>query len=284
MRILVTGATGNVGRLVVDELLACDPDPSVQIRALTTNPKKANLPDGVEVVTGFLGKLETMPAALEGVDTLYLAPYPPTAKEVVRLAKQAGVQRIVALSSTNADEEAKGDPSTWNYYAVEHAVLSEVEGMRWTFLRAGQFMWNLLDSAPQIKENGEVRAAYGKAAFAPVDIGDVAAVAARVLLTEGHDGEKYTLIGSETVSKLDATRIIGEVLGRAIPFIELTREEQRQQYFAVGLDEVTADWLLDNDAMGVDYPQPPDFTIERIAGRPAKTFKHFVAENVDVFK
>ncbi|MBM7788210.1 NAD(P)H-binding protein [Tenggerimyces flavus] len=287
MRILVTGATGNVGRLVVDELLARRPDPSVVVRALTTNPAKAALPEnveGLEVVTGFIGKLSTMPAALEGVDTLYLAPHQATAKEVVQLAKQAGVQRIVALSSTNADEEAKGDPSEWTYYATEHAVLTEGEGLRWTFLRAGQFMWNLLDNAEQIKTTGEVRAAYGKAAFAPVDIADIAAVAAKVLLTDGHDGEKYPLIGSETVSKIDATRVIGEVLGREIPFIELSREEARQTYLAAGLDEYVADWLLDNDAMGVDYPQPPDFTIERLTGRPAKTFKQFVSENRAVFE
>lgn len=283
MRILVTGATGNVGRLVVDELLAARPDPSVRIRALTTNPKKANLPDGVEVVTGFLGRLETMPAALEGVDTLYLAPHPATAKEVVRLAKQAGVQRVVALSSSEADEEAKGDPSTWHYYATEHAVLTEGKGLRWTFLRPGQFMWNLIDSAPQIKATGEVRAAYGKSAFAPIHLSDIAAVAAKVLLTDGHDGEKYLLAGPETISKIDATRIIGEVLGREIPFIELSREEARQQFVDGGLEEI-ADWMLDNDAMGVDYPQPPDFTVERLLGRPARTFRQFVAENVDAFE
>ncbi len=97
MTILVTGATGNVGRLVVDHLLAA----GAQVRALTNNPKKAALPAEVEVVEGYLGRVETLPAALAGVERMYLAPLPGTVREVVRLAKDAGVQHIVDLSSSN---------------------------------------------------------------------------------------------------------------------------------------------------------------------------------------
>ncbi|MBA2447349.1 MAG: NAD(P)H-binding protein [Chloroflexi bacterium] len=82
MKVLVTGATGNVGRLVVDHLLGS----GVEIRALTNNPTKAALPAGVEVAEGYLGKLSTMPTALEGVERMYLAPLPRTAREVVELA------------------------------------------------------------------------------------------------------------------------------------------------------------------------------------------------------
>jgi hypothetical protein len=75
MTVLVTGATGNIGRKVVDHLVAAGVP---EIRALTTDPAKANLPAGVEVVTGFLGKPETLSVALADVDRVYLAPYPPT--------------------------------------------------------------------------------------------------------------------------------------------------------------------------------------------------------------
>lgn len=109
MRILVTGATGNVGRLVVNHLL----EQGFAIRALSNNPAKAALPPDVEVVEGYLGRLSTLPAALEGVDRLYLAPLPRTVREVVALAADAGVERIVSLTSSNADMEAAGDSSTW---------------------------------------------------------------------------------------------------------------------------------------------------------------------------
>src|ERR1044071_9923146 len=95
MTILVTGATGNVGRLVVDQLVAAGGYPLGAVRALTNNPRKAALPAEVEVVEGYLGRIETLPAALKGVEVLYLAPLPRTVREVVRLAKAAGVQRLV---------------------------------------------------------------------------------------------------------------------------------------------------------------------------------------------
>src|SRR5688572_22574492 len=86
MRVLVTGATGNVGRLVVDQLQQLDS--GIEIRALTVDPARAALPEGVEVVEGYLGRLSTMPAALDGIERMYLAPLPRTAREVVNLAVQ----------------------------------------------------------------------------------------------------------------------------------------------------------------------------------------------------
>jgi uncharacterized protein YbjT (DUF2867 family) len=168
LTILVTGATGNVGRLVMDRLLKKG---ATGVRALTNNPQKAALSAEVEVSEGYIGRPETVPAALGGVQKMYLAPAPETAWEVVAMAEDAGVERIVDLAGYG-----------W-WRAVEEAV--EGSGIPWTHLRPGEFMDNALIWAPQIRATGTVRDAYPGAANAPIDLGDIAAVAAATLLHNG---------------------------------------------------------------------------------------------------
>lgn len=278
MRVLVTGATGNVGRLVVDELLGT----GVEIRALTNNPGNANLPGGVEIAEGFIGKPETVRDALVGVERLYLAPHPKTAQAVVDLAVQAGVRRIVDLSSSGADDEAQGDPASWWFYAVERAVES-APGVEWTHLRPGEFMLNALGWADSIRAEGVVRAAYGAASYAPLDLVDIAAVAAKTLLEDGHHGQKYAMTGPESLSKIEKVRIIGEVLGREIRFVEISHAEARAQMLAQGYGEA-ADWLLDGDAQMIGQPQPVLPTVPNLLGRPSRTFAEWTRAHADAFR
>jgi len=267
MRILVTGATGNVGRLVVDHLLAAG---ATQVRALTANPAKAALPAGVEVVDGYLGRLETMPAALEGVDRMYLAPLPQTVRQVVELARQAGVQRIVDLAG----------PEGGRWHAVEEAV--EESGIAWTHLEAGEFMTNTQIWAEQIRNTGTVRDAYPTAADAPIALEDIAAVAAAVLLEDSHDGKTYELTGPQTVTRAERVRLIGEALGRNIPFVELTHEQAVEQLSAV-MGEHAA-WYLDLMAQLAEHPQPAVPTVEEITGRPGTTFAEWAIQHADAFR
>ena len=97
--------------------------------------------------------------------------------------------------------------------------------------------------------------AYGAAAYAPLDLVDIAAVAAKTLLEDGHHGQKYAMTGPESLSKVEKVRIIGEVLGREIRFVEIGHEEARAEMLALGYGEA-ADWLLDGDAQMVGRPQP----------------------------
>jgi uncharacterized protein YbjT (DUF2867 family) len=277
MTILVTGATGNVGRLVVDQLLAAG---AKHIRALTNNPGKAALPAEVEVFEGYLGRPATLPAALEGVERMYLAPLPRTVREVVQLAKAAGVRHIVDLSSSDADNEAAGDPSGWHYYAVERAV--EDSGMPWTHLRPGEFMTNTLGWAEQIRSTGVVRAAHANTATAIIDLGDIAAVAARVLLEDGHIDKKYELTGPEAVKRRELARLIGEAIGREVRFEELTREQALAE-LRPSMGEY-AEWYVDGIGMLVDYPQVPLPTVAQITGRPATTFAQWAARHAELFR
>lgn len=143
--ILVTGATGSVGRLVVDHLLERG---ASGVRALSARPERAKLPADVEVVEGFIGRPETLPAALDGVESMYLAPYLPTVEEVVGLAAAAGVRHVVDLA---------GPAGNW-WHPIELAV--EASGLEWTHLDVGEFMDNSLDLIDQIRDTGVVRTAY----------------------------------------------------------------------------------------------------------------------------
>jgi uncharacterized protein YbjT (DUF2867 family) len=276
MPILVTGATGNVGRLVVDHLLAR----GARVRALTTNPGKAALPPEVEVIRGYLGRPESLRLALAGVERMYLAPLPATAAPVTRMAADAGVTRIVDLSSTECDVEAAGDPANWYFYAVEHAV--ESVDVSWTHLRAGEFMINTLMWAEQVRTTGRIRAPYAHAVTAPIDLGDIAEVAAVCLLEDGHAGKKYPLIGGEALSRAQMARCIGAAIGRSVPFEEQTRAQARAELLPVMGDAV--DWYLDGLADAVDHPHSPATTVANVCGRPATTYAEWAVTHAPEFR
>ena len=274
MTVLVTGATGNVGRLVVDELLKAD----VPVRALTVDPARAALPSEVEVVVGSLARPSTLP--LDGVDAVYLAPMARTVGRFCELADRAGIRRVVALSGSSVGDDHAG--SSGNEYAAVEAAVKAAD-FDWTFLRPGVFMNNTLAWAPMVRA-GEVRAAYGDAAQTPIHLGDIAAVAANVLTTEGHIGETYVLSGPESISQRGQVDAIGTVLGTEIRFHELTRDEQRAEWIGYGIADEIVDWLLDGFEFTVRHPQIPTGVVEKLLGRRGTTYAEWVALNADTFR
>lgn len=267
MRILVTGATGNVGRMVVDELLARGAD---QVRALTVDPSKAQLPAQVEVARGFLGRPETMPAALAGVDKLYLAPHPATVFEVCRLAAEAGVRHIVDMAG------AKG--GSWQ--VIEDGV--EASGVAYTHLEPGEFMANAEIWAAQIAAGDEVRDAYGDVVNAPVAQEDIAAVAAEVLLSGRHAGRSYELTGPEALSRRQMVAAIGRALGRDLRYVELTGDAALAHFEAL-MGEYGA-WYLDGLAQLAEHPEAAASTVADLLGRPATSYEEWARRHADLFR
>lgn len=276
MTILVTGATASVGRLLVDELVAA----GAPVRALTNKPARAALPEGVEVARGYLGKPETLPAALAGVDTVYLAPLPAYVDDFVRCARDAGVRRVVVLSGEPAEYEAQGDPSTWHYYRIERAI--EAGGFDWTFLRPGQFMTNTLDWAPSIKADGVVRAPYAGAVQTPIDLADIAAVARVVLLSSSYSARKITMSGPEGITQPEQVAWISEAIGREVRFEELTPDEYVEGLAPV-IGRETAQWLLDGFRMMAEHPMKPEPAVLDLTGRPGTTYREWARANAAVF-
>lgn len=273
MTILVTGATGSVGRLVVDELVAA----GVPVRALTVDPERASLPAEAEVVVGSLARPSTLP--LKGVSAVYLAPMARTVRRFCELARDAGIERVVALSGSSVGDDHEG--SSGNEYAAVEAAVREA-GFAWTFLRPGVFMNNTLDWAAMVRA-GEVAMAYGDATQTPIDLGDIAAVAARVLLSEGHVGATYVLSGPDSISLRGQVATLGSVLGKEVRFRELSRAEQREQWVGYGVPEQAVDWLLDGFEETLRHPQVPTGVVEKLLGRPGTTYAEWATARREVF-
>lgn len=284
--IVVTGATGNVGRQVVQQLVAV----GEPVRALSRHPERVEWPAGVESVAGDL--TEELPGELfDGARALYLFPEPRRVDEVVSAAAAAGVRHVVVLSSLAAGLEAVPGLEVLQrrHLVVEQAV--QASPMTWTHVRPGMFMTNTLGWAAGIRRDGVVREAYPDATAAPVHEADTAAVAVAALLDpEGHAGAAYALSGPEALSQLDRVRILTEELGREVRFEELTRGQARADLLAnPWMNEALADSLLDmlvgstvpRDGVGRDDLVLP--TVPDLLGRPARSFARWVDEHRDAF-
>src|ERR1700733_7400073 len=279
--VLVTGATGRVGRVVIDQLLAA----RVPVRALTHRPEAAaTLPANVKVVTGDLTVPESLDAGLRGVGAVFLVwTVPPaTAPAVIeRLATHA--QQVVFLSSPHQTPHPFFQQP--NPMAVLHADIERLMGaggLEATIIRPGMFASNTLFWwAAAIRDHGVVRWPYGAAETAPIDERDVAAVVARTLYEDEHAGGDYVLTGPESLSQAEQVGIIGDGTGRWIRFEELTPDEFRSETAGTWPRPVV-DMLLDAWAAAMGRPAYVTTTVSDILGS-ARPFRQWVADHATAF-
>ena len=272
-QILVTGATGTVGRQVVAELLAR----GHRVRALTRDAAKAALPDGVEVVEGDLTEPDGLAPALEGVTGLHLitfggAAFTPleTGPRILELARAAGVGRVTVLHG--------GGPTP-----LEDAVRAD-DALDWTVLMPVEFMANALEWADRIRASGEVREPFVSRLSAMVHEGDIGAVAAVALTEEGHAGQEYVITGPEVLTVDDKVRILAAAVGREIALVELTEEEAVAQWRAAYLPEDVIGFLLEAYGNTPEVGRTVSGTVEKVTGRPARTFAQWAAEHAGAFR
>ncbi|GHF37690.1 NAD(P)H-binding protein [Streptomyces morookaense] len=277
--ILVTGATGTVGSLLLEALHRSGTSP---VRGLTRDPQRAAaFPAGAEAVEGDFARPETLKRALDGVRSLFLVPGFGGEADVLAAARSAGVEHVVLLGSLGSGTHPHLVTAR-ERLAVEQALKDS--GMAWTVLRPTQFDSNALWWAASIRQHGAVFAPFPDTGLPAVHPADIAAVAHAALTDPAHRGRTYPLTGPETVSPRQQTAAIAEALGRELSCVEVARAAAHQQY-AVGLGDEVAKEVL--DLMGGD-PRPGMFevhdTVQRVTGLPARTFAQWARENVAAFR
>ncbi|GAA4635959.1 NAD(P)H-binding protein [Actinoallomurus vinaceus] len=276
--ILVTGATGNVGRHLVTRLLAAD----VPVRALTRDPGAADLPEGVEAVAGDLADPESLEGALKGVESVFLVWPSLTAEEAPGVIEAIGrhARRVVYLSSLGVDDGAERQADLINQFHADMERLMEKSGLEQTFLRAGTFAANSLGWAEQVRGGDVVRYPFA-GAKAIIHEADIAAVAARVFTEDGHVGAKHILTGPDALTTAQRVQIIGEAIGRTLSFEKTPADVARERMLADGWPPVLVDALLSG---ADDQPAAVTSTVEEITGAPARTFREWAVEHADAFR
>ncbi|MFE2756690.1 NmrA family NAD(P)-binding protein [Actinosynnema sp. NPDC059335] len=269
MTILVTGATGNTGRHVVSELVRR----GQRVRALTRDPGAARrkLPAGVELASGTHTEPDALADALTGVTALHITVASGLAEvgaDLVQRAVDAGVRRMTVL---------------WGGYVgpTEQAVADS--GVEWTRLEAQEFMSNTLTWADSIRADGVVREPHDLPS-ALVHEADIAAVAVTALLDDGHAGRAYNLTGPQALTTRDRIAVLAAALGRDIAFERITHEQAVDRLTATGVPRPDAEYVIGWHASPPAEAVTVDDTVERVLGRPARTFAQWVAEHVDRFR
>jgi uncharacterized protein YbjT (DUF2867 family) len=282
--ILVTGATGNIGRPLIDVLVG----EGARVRAVTRNPQAAGLPADVEVVEGDPSRPETLASSLRGVSALFLNPAAvrDSAVELVALARKQGVKRVVALSAINVDDDLDKQPSRYNgdrNKEVEDTAVGS--GLEWVSLRSSSYATNSIRAwGAQIRAGDVVRGPYAAFAESEIDPRDLAEVAARALLTDDLVGRRLQLTGPQSLTHEEMVATIGSVIGRSLRYQEVPPEVARQGMVANGLPEPFVEALMARYARGVGQAAPVTGEVEKILGRPAHTYAEWVAYHADGFR
>ncbi|MEU9086662.1 NAD(P)H-binding protein [Streptomyces sp. NPDC048357] len=280
--IVVTGATGNIGRTLVP-LLA---EAGEEVVAVSRQPQPAGLRAGVRYAQADVGDAASMRPVLDGADAFFvllggeLNGHGESAKALLDAAEAAGVKRVVLLSSQISSTRPE---------ALSHTRLREFEAAvresrpDFTILRPGGFASNAFAWAESVRTKRTVFAPFGDVALPVIDPADIAGVAAAALREDGHAGRTYDLTGPEAISPRWQAAVISKALGEAVTFVELSREDAHAHMAQFMPEEVIGGTL---DVLGVPLSAEREISpdVESVLHRPAKSFGDWVARNLPAFR
>jgi uncharacterized protein YbjT (DUF2867 family) len=275
--ILITGASGNVGREVLKQIA----ETGASIRAaFQSMSKAASAPKGVEVAVVDYEQPETLRAALNGVEKVFLVG-PPTAQLValersaIDTIRKSEVQQVVKLSAMG------GRAAIFPGQHAESEEYIRSSGVTYTFLRPNGFMQNiLLYSGDSIRTQNAFYGSEGDGRVSQIDIRDIAAVAVKTLTEGGHETKTYTLTGPAALSNSEVAKILSEALGREIRFVNMEPAQLKAALLAAGVGEWSVDALLDLQRL---YREGGAATVtddvEQVLGRKPRSYAEFAKEN-----
>ncbi|MFD9392733.1 NAD(P)H-binding protein [Streptomyces sp. NPDC060000] len=280
--IVVTGATGNVGR----ELVRFLAEAGERVTATSRNISDTEVPDTVRAVRADLTDAESLRPVLDGADALFLHDGGPAAhrldpREVLDAAKTGGVRRVVLLSSLGVETRPESPSHGGRMRAVEDAVRES--GLDWTILRPGAFHSNAYAWAEPVRDRRTVAAPFGDVGLPTVDPSDIAEVASAALRQDGHSGRVHALTGPAPTTPRQQAEAIGRAIGEPVRFVEQTREEARAQMLGFMPEPVVETTLAILGApKAAEQRVSPD--VERVLGRPPRTFEEWARRNAAAFR
>jgi uncharacterized protein YbjT (DUF2867 family) len=281
IKVLVTGATGNTGSLLVPALLRA----GVDVRILVRDEAKAkSLKDlGAEVVLGDLDKPETILPAVKNVDEIYLLTWNgetqlQQAENVIDAAKKSGNPHIVRHSmwgSENSRIIKQG-------YKIEE-ILKE-SGLPWTILKPTFYMQNTMMAAQTISSDGVIYWDMKDGKLGMIDVRDIADAAFAVITGKGHEGKEYILTGPEAISFNDVAKIFSNVLDTEIKYVSVPGEAALQSMVGMGLPEWIAKGYVElSEGFSDNFANRTTRNVEILTGHPSRSFEQFASDFARVF-
>ncbi|ROO85489.1 uncharacterized protein YbjT (DUF2867 family) [Actinocorallia herbida] len=273
--IVVTGATGNVGRTLVRTLA----EAGEPVTAVSRRVTETDVPAGVRAVAADLGDPASLAAALDGAKALFLLVAGEDPAGLLARAKDAGAAKVVLLSSQGVGTRPGG---AYAHAAGFEKAVAE-SGLAYTVLRSGGMASNALAWAEPVRAHRAAAAPFAEVGLPFIDPDDVAAVAAAVLTGDGHDGATYVLTGPAPTTPRERAEAIASVIGERVAFVEQTREEAHAQMSAFMPAAVVEGTLA---ILGEPTPaeQAVSGDVARILGRPAAPFAAWAARNAAAFR
>ena len=279
---LITGATGNVGSLVVERLINLGESPRIFVR----NKEKAQqrFGDRVDIFVGDLADVTSLKPALLGADTVLLVTSGPELAQqdetLSKAARSVGVKHLVKLSSYDANEQNIG---TGVWHARGEAAIRE-SGIPFTFVQPSGFMSNALYWARSIKAEGIVRTATGDGKIPFIHPQDIADVTVEALMSEAHVEKSLPITGPQALSYAEMAAKIGATIGRKIRSEVISEEDARQQQVAWGAPAPLVNARLSIfRAIREGRLGTVTGTVKKVLGREPIAFDQWVIENAQAF-
>jgi uncharacterized protein YbjT (DUF2867 family) len=284
--ILVTGASGTVGRPVLGEVVKT----GKPVKAMYRSAEDArSAPAGVATVIADFADRASLANALKGVDAIYLvcSPIPQLVElesNVIDACKQAGVAYLALNSALGAGDYPKSFPS-W-HRKVEDKL--KASGLQYTIFRPNSFMQNIAAyNAPSIRAQGAFYSAMGDAKLSLIDVRDIAAIVAKVLSNPAaFAGETIELNGPEAFSCTEIAAKISRAAGRTVQFVNIPEAAQGKAMLDLGMPEWQVNALLELQqyytvaGKGADVAPP----IKEFLGRAPIKLDQYLNENKDIFR